>query len=213
MVVSRAARRFVLALLVFGSVAVAPVQAEESAADLARQALIECQAGRTATDRDLRALHFTRGEALGTRAVAADDGSADAHFSLFCNIGEQMRIDGERITSVFGFRRMMTELDRTLEINPEHTDALASKGTLLVRLPRLFGGDQPRGEAMLRHVLEKDPRAFSTRLTLARLSEERGERENALAFAARALEIANEQGRADKVAEAQAVLAELSREH
>src|SRR5438552_945330 len=37
----------------------------------------------------------------------------------------------------------------------------------------------------------------------------RGEREEALAFARRALQVARAQGRADKVAEAQATLAEL----
>lgn len=186
-----------------------PVRAEESASDLARQSLTECNAGRASSDHEARVAHFVRGEELGTRAVAANDLSADAHFALFCNIGEKLRVDGERITSVFGLNRMMRELDRTLELNPEHTDALASKGTLLVRLPRLLGGDQVRGEAMLHRVLERDPGAFSTRLTLAKLSDERGEREEARAFATRALEIAREQGRADKIAQAQALLAEL----
>ena len=86
---------------------------------------------------------------------------------------------------------------------------MAAKGTLLVRLPRLLGGDSTRGEAMLREVLQRDPNAFTTRLTLANLCEARGERDEALAFATRALQIAREQGRADKVAEAQAALAEL----
>jgi len=183
-------------------------RADESA-DLAKQALAECNAGRLSTDRDVRVAHFTRGAALAEKAVAANDLSADAHFALFCNGGEQLRVDGERITSVLGLNRMMRELDRTLELNPEYTDALAAKGQLLVRLPRLLGGDQVRGEAMLHRVLEKDPRAFSTRLALARLSDERGERDEALAFATRALEIAREQGRADKIAQAQALLAEL----
>jgi len=44
---------------------------------------------------------------------------------------------------------------------------------------------------------------------LAKTCEARGDRAEALAFATRALQIAREQGRADKVAEAQATLAEL----
>jgi hypothetical protein len=44
---------------------------------------------------------------------------------------------------------------------------------------------------------------------LAKTCEARGDRDEALAFATRALQIAREQGRADKVAEAQATLAEL----
>ena len=186
-----------------------PAAAADSAASLAASARAECEAGRRAVGRDARKEHFDRGQALGERAVALDERSADAHFGLFCNLGELMRLDGENMTSVLGFRRMMAELDRTLELNPEHTDALAAKGTFLIRLPRLLGGDAEKGEAMLREVIQKDPSAFSSRLTLARTCEARGDRDEALAFAARALQIARAQGRSDKVAEAQATLAEL----
>src|SRR5947208_36968 len=134
---------------------------------------------------------------------------ADAHFALFCNLCELMRLDGEHLSQIFQLRRLMAEVDRTLELNPNHVDAMAAKGTLLVRLPRLLGGDSARGEAMLREVLARDPNAFTTRLALANVCEARGDRHEALIFATRALQIAREQGRADKVAEAQAALAEL----
>jgi len=163
--------------------------------------------------RDEREQHFTRGRELAERAVTLDDDSAAAHFALFCNLGELMRIDGESITSVFALRRLMGELDRTLALDPDNTDALAAKGTLLIRLPRLLGGDPAKGEQMLRQVIAEDPNAVSSRLTLARTCEARGEREEALAFARRALQVARSQGRADKIAEAQATLAELGASH
>ena len=62
---------------------------------------------------------------------------------------------------------------------------------------------------MLRRVLQKDPNAVESRLMLAKTCDSRGDRDEAVAFASRALQIAREQGRADKVAEAQATLAEL----
>src|SRR5207247_148579 len=139
-------------------------------------------------------------------AAALADNSAAAHFALFCNLGELMRLDGENLSQIFQLRRLMAELDRTLELDPNHVDAMAAKGTLLVRLPRLLGGDSVKGEAMLRQVLLRDPNAFTTRLALANVCEARGDRQEALAFAARALQIAREQGRADKVAEAQGAL-------
>jgi len=185
------------------------VAGHESAGELAAQALRECEAGRNSKDRDQRKAHFDQGQAIAERAVALDDNSAAAHFSLFCNMGELMRIDGESLSSVFALRRMMAELDRTLELDPGHVDAMASKGTLLIRLPRLLGGDAAKGEAMLRDVIRLDPSAFNSRLMLARTCNGRGDREEAIAFATRALEIAKEQGRPDKVAEAQTVLAEL----
>jgi len=183
--------------------------ADDTATSLAAAARAECEAGRRAESRDVRKVHFDRGKALADRAVALDDDNADAHFAVFCNLGELMRLDGETLSGAIGLRRLMSEVDRTLELNPHHSDALAAKGTLLLRLPRLLGGDAQKGEAMLRQAIQLDPNAFSSRIMLAKTCEARGERDEALAFATRALQIAREQGRADKVAEAQATLAEL----
>jgi len=199
-----------LGLVWLGGAAVPAAASSDSlAADLARRAMAECEQGRHSTARGERQTHFESGQSLAERAVAADNNNVDGHFALFCNMGELMRLDGESITSILGLRRLMAELDRTLALDPTHTDALAAKGTLLVRLPRLLGGDVQRGEQMLRQVLRQDPTAVATRLTLAKTCEARGERDEALAFTTRALQIAREQGRADKVAEAQAILAEL----
>jgi hypothetical protein len=180
--------------------------------DVARSARTECEQGRRAQGRDDRKAHFERGKALAQQAVTMDDHSADAHFALFCNEGELMRLDGESISSIFRLRQLMAELDRTLALKPDHTDALAAKGTMLLRLPRLMGGDPTTGEQMLRQVVQQDPNAFSSRLTLAKTCNARGDRNEAVAFAERALQIAKAQGRADKVAEAQATLAELEAE-
>jgi tetratricopeptide (TPR) repeat protein len=185
-----------------------PARAED-ARELAAEARAECEAGRRAHERTARQAHFERGRALAERAVAANDNSAEAHFVLFCNLGELMRIDGESVASLFALHRLMGELDRALALDPNHTDALAAKGTLLVRLPRLLGGNPARGEQMLRQVIQRDPNAFSSRLALAKVCDARGDREEAIAFATRALQIAREQGRADKIAEARAALAEL----
>ena len=181
----------------------------ESAAALAAGGRAECEAGRRAQERVARKEHFEHGQELAERAVALDEQSADAHFAVFCNMGELMRLDGESVSAAFGVHRLMAEVDRTLELDPHHTDALASKGTFLIRLPRLLGGDPEKGEAMLREVIRLDPNAVASRLTLAKTCEARGDREEAFAFATRALQIAREQGRADKIAEAQATLSEL----
>jgi len=170
---------------------------------------MECEAGRRSSVRDERQTHFERGWAFGDQAVTLDGQSAEAHFAVFCNMGELMRLDGETLSSVFQLRRLNAEIDRTLELNPEYTEAMAAKGILLIRLPRLLGGDAERGETLLRRVLQKDPNAVESRLMLAKTCDSRGDRDEAVAFASRALQIAREQGRADKVAEAQATLAEL----
>ena len=182
---------------------------EPSAAALAQQSLAECEAGRQSNDRSERERRFLRGRELAQRAVAMDDHSADAHFSLFCNQGEVMRLDGESIKDVLGLRALLRELDRTIELEPNHAGALSAKGTFLVRLPRLLGGDVDRGEQMLHRVITLDPTAVTARIGLARVCDYRGRRDEGIEYARRALQFAKELGRADKVAEAQAMLAEL----
>ncbi len=187
--------------------------AQSSAAELSAAAQKECDLGRAATARATRLGHFQQSQALAERAVAADDQLADAHFALFCSLGEQMRIDGESLSAIFGFRRMMTALDRTLELNPEHLDAMSSKATFLVRLPAFLGGDAARGERMLRQVIRRDPKAVSARLTLAKVYAAQGNREQAIALASEALRFARADRRADLLPEAQATLAELRSAH
>src|SRR5262249_15058216 len=169
----------------------------------------ECEAGRGATARADRQQPFERGQQAAERAVAADDKSAEAHFAVFCNMGELMRLDGEKITSVLQLNQLMAELDRAIELKPDYQDALSSKGQMLVRLPRLLGGDTVKGEELLRQVAKADPNAFNTRIALAKHCQWKGDHAEAAAFAHRALEIAPEQNRPDKVAQAEATLNEV----
>ena len=183
--------------------------AQESATGLSAEAQKECDLGRAAKARAVRLAHFRHSQALAERAVTSDEQLADAHFALFCSLGEQMRIDGESFSSVFGFRRMMAALNRTLELNPEHLDALSSKGTFLVRLPAFLGGDAAKGERMLRQVIQRDPKAVSARVTLAKVYAAQGDRQQAIALASEALQLAQSERRADLLPEAQATVAEL----
>ena len=185
------------------------VPAQNSAAELGAAAQKECDLGRAANGRAVRLGHFQRSQTLAERAVAADEQLADAHFALFCSLGEQMRIDGMGFFSIGGFRRMMAALDRTLELNPEHLDALSSKATFLVRLPAFLGGDAARGEQMLRKVIQRDPKSVNARITLAKFQAAQGDREGALALASEALQLARSEERADLLPEAQATLTEV----
>lgn len=194
-------------LLVLGEAAAA--LAHEPARALAARALYECDQGRRASDRAVRLSHFERGEALAQEALSSNDNLADAHFALFCSVGEKLRIDGEQLSSLIGFRRVMRALDRTLELDPTHLEALSSKGTFLVRLPKLLGGDVARGEEMLREVIRRDPEAINARLALAKSYASQGKSREALTLAMEALDYALAQRRADLIPEAQAMVASL----
>lgn len=183
-----------------------PLPAQDSGAQLSKQALEACKQGRLAIDRATRLAHFQQGQTLGERAVAADEGNADAHFALFCNLGELLRIDGESLTSIFGLRRMMNELDRALEINPAYIDALSAKGTLLVKLPSFLGGDSEKGEQLLQRVVRQAPKAVNARLALARVWCQHGRHDEAMALASDALALAQKHQRVEFIPEAQALL-------
>lgn len=206
-------RRFYLitfiGVLWFGSF-VASAMAEQTAQELSARALEECQKGRIAKDRDVRMGHFERAEAIAEQAIEADKNYAEAHFSLFCTLGEQMRIDGEpTMGAIFGYNRMMDELNRTLELDPKHIDALSSKGTLLVKLPGIMGGDAEKGVEILREVIKREPMAINARLVIAESIADRGEQEEALTLATTALKIAKDQNRQDLIPEAEETLANL----
>jgi tetratricopeptide (TPR) repeat protein len=186
------------------------LMAQHSSQLLIEGAMKECNTGRVTQDRTSRVGHFEKGQALGEQAVALDDRSADAHFALFCNLGELMRVDGEvNITSVMGFRRITKELDRTLELAPDHLDALSAKGTFLLRLPSLLGGDREKGEKLLRYVLLKAPQSVNARLSLAKTYCADGRHSEALSLASEALDLAQAQKQDDFAPEAAKVLAQL----
>lgn len=200
-----------LALAIAHATAGSPALAE-TASELAAAAMRECEQGQVAPTREQRIQHFERGQAIAEKAVVLDDRSAGAHFAIFCNLGELQRVDGETLSSVLIFRRLMGELDRTLELDPNHLNALSSKGVLLIRLPSLLGGDVARGEKLLERVLREDPQCITARITLAELYAERGARADAVALAAQARELARAIRRADKIAKAEATLARLKAE-
>lgn len=177
--------------------------AEESVQALTSQAMEECQKGRRAKDPDIRSGHFDRGRALAEKAVALDNQSADAHFALFCSIGERMRANGEVLFSVFDYGSMMDALDQTLALNPKHLDALSSKGTILIEVPGFLGGDDEKGESMLRQVIKEDSESINARMVVARQCAERGEHQEAYELSKRALELAKQQQRDDLIPEAE----------
>ena len=177
--------------------------AEESVEGLTSQAMEECQKGRRAKDSDVRSGHFDRGRALAEKAVALDSQSADAHFALFCSIGERMRANGEVLFSVFEYGSMMDALDQTLALNPKHLDALSSKGTILIEVPEFLGGDDAKGEVMLRQVINDEPESINARMVVARQCAERGEHQEAYELSKRALELAKQQQRDDLLPEAE----------
>src|SRR5262245_53456541 len=73
-----------------------PAHANEASANKAREAMAVCVSidSMPRADKQQKLDRLDEGIKLGEAAVAADDGDAQAHFSLFCNLGKQVELAG-----------------------------------------------------------------------------------------------------------------------
>jgi len=184
--------------------------AEPSGTELSRAAIELCHRAQAASDRERPNL-LAQSLARADQAVEMDDRDALAHFARFCALGEQAKLAGMSVTSLLKLRSIRAAVERTLELSPDFPDALLGKGTLLLSVPGLLGGDDEEGVRLVRRALEIDPEYVAARLTLAEALAERGDREAARAEAERALASAERKGEAAQGGEARRLLGALSR--
>ncbi len=112
---------------------------------------------------------LARGLALAEAAVALDERSADAHFAVVCNLGKATSLGSVGLGTFGAVYRLRQEIDVTLSLAPNHAEALAAKGALLIKLPRWLGGDRREAERWLRRALTVDPTNTTARLYLDEL--------------------------------------------
>ncbi|MBI4514293.1 MAG: hypothetical protein HY699_00545 [Deltaproteobacteria bacterium] len=148
---------------------------------------------------------------LAEQAVTADAGDAKAHFAVFCALAKRTYLAGYSLGSLFAVRRLHREIDATLALAPDYSDALVAKAAFLLNLPRLLGGDVPAAQQLLLRVLAVEPDRISARLYLAEALFALEAPEAARAEAQRALASAGAAGRPAQVDEARALLARFTR--
>ena len=193
--------RWILAVLLsfsLGTAAEAKWLADEipdgpAAKDL-RAAFTALEEGEGATEETAKLEAYKRGLAHAEKAVAIDEKNADAHFAYFATWGRLLQTDG-LVRHAFQLPKLVGHLDRALELNPDHADALASRGGLYLELPRIFGGDPKKGEPMLRRALAMDPLMAGGRLQLAEHCLETDRENEARKLTLSALEIARGNGK------------------
>ena len=164
-----------------------------AAADI-RAAFTALEEGEGATNEKEKLAAYERGLEHAKRAVAVDEKNPDAHFAYFGNWGRILQTEG-LVRNAFQLPKLLGHLDRTLELKPDHADALASRAGLYLELPRFLGGDPKKGEPMLRHALELDPMMAGGRLELAEHCYETDREAEAKQLALSALEIARGNGK------------------
>jgi len=123
--------------------------------------------GDAEADAERKQAAYATAVARAEEAVRENDASADAHYALFCSLGRLTELRGP-IRQALTLPRLRRELDRTIKLNPMHSEALAAKGEMLLRLPRLLGGSAKDAEAYLHLSLLYDPTFWRAHLLLAR---------------------------------------------
>lgn len=178
----------------------------EKARTLAKRAIALLKQGEDATDPHTKRQLYQQGLELADAALALDERNADAHFARFATKGRLLLLDGAS-PNPFNLMRLNRDLDRALELNPNHADALAAKGGLYRQLPRLLGGSEQKAEECLKKAIALEAEhAVGARIELAQLYFDRGERERAVALLKTAIAIAERDGKLRQRNEAQALL-------
>jgi tetratricopeptide (TPR) repeat protein len=162
-----------------------------SGSSLAREAVALCLDAAKVENDTQRADMLQRGLDTAERAVAENANDAKAHFAVFCSLGRQLEDDGATLAGVANVSRLKSEIDRALSLEPGFVDALTAKGSFLVKLPGLLGGDDDEGELLLRRAVQLAPKHAPARLELAKALDEKGDRNAALEEARAVLTLAD----------------------
>jgi tetratricopeptide (TPR) repeat protein len=195
-------------ILAFAPASLLAETPREQAQALASRALVCLQRGEDASNPDTKRTAYDEGLALARRAVELDDANADAHFAIFGNEGRLMLLDGVTPNPIT-LLKVNSELERALELNPNHSDALAAKGGLYRQLPWALGGSLSLAEECLTKAIANDPNAVSARIELAATYRDMGEPDRGLPLLDKAMVIAEREGKQRQLAEARTLLAQL----
>jgi len=158
---ARLAMLGVIALLV-----AVPARAVPEGSPAAAEALATCHRAADLTG-DARDELLVRSLDLAKAAVAANERDALGHYAMVCTIGKQLETGGAGFGQLVGLYRLRRALDKTLELAPNDADTLTAKGALLVRLPRLLGGDPAEAAVLLRRALVAEPENGTAKCYLA----------------------------------------------
>jgi len=110
---------------------------------------------------------FQNGVDAAKKALEIDPDNPDSHFFYVANLASLGDVKGV-FNSLFMLPEIRRELDRILEIDPNHAFGLAMNGVLYSYLPSILGGDTHIADIYIRRSLKIMPNVSSTRLYLAR---------------------------------------------
>jgi tetratricopeptide (TPR) repeat protein len=182
--------------------------ATEAARELTQHALDCLHGGEDATTKEAKLAAYRDGLQWAERAVAADDNNADAHYARFANQGRIMQLEGS--VNPLNLLAENRELDRVLELNPNHADALAARGGMYRQLPWVLGGSLDKAVDYLSRAVALDPDACGSRIELAVTYRDMGHPEQSIPLLEKAAEVAERTHKQRQLDQARELLAQLS---
>jgi tetratricopeptide (TPR) repeat protein len=166
--------------------------------------------GEAAQDEATQRRNYEVAKQHAERAVKLLPNEPDAHFVRFGAAGRLAQMGG-LATAALALAELNRDLDEVLRLDPNHANALAARGGMMMKLPRLLGGNQQEGLRYLERAVELDQNAVGKRLELAEAYEIVGRKPEALAMAQEALEWAKRNDEPKKAARCERLIAELTR--
>jgi hypothetical protein len=174
---------------------------------LAQQALDD---GERAPDDEGRRKAYEEAKKHADHAVELMPDSADARFAQFGADGRLAQIGGMAVAAL-QLVKLNNQLDEVLRLDPNHANALAARGGMLMKLPRLLGGNTSKGVEYLERSVALDSTAIGKRLELAEAYHIVGRDGDADAAAERALQTAQQLNEPDRVGTCERFIAELKK--
>jgi len=96
--------------------------------------------------------------AAAQRAVSVDDNSAAAHAQLANALGQELaNSTSSYITRLSAARQYRKEVDRTLQLDPNNTDAVQGLAQYQWHAPGIAGGDKEKAQQEVDILLRSDP--------------------------------------------------------
>ena len=182
-----------------------PGRQGEAELEKAKKALL---AGENADGDEARTALYEQAAEHAEKAVALIPDDANAHFVLFAARGRVAQMGG-LASAALALSSLNEQLDEVLRLDPNHADALASRGGILVKLPRLLGGNTSEGIRYLERANELSPNGAGKRIELAEAYEIADRPEDALRAAQQAVVIAERKKEAEKLLRARELVERL----